>query len=114
MAIMQNRSLGHAVTIDTANNTYNPSDFAVPNSSIETVNTLGITKIIWTGDWVIKRGGVVVWQTANNTGFFDLNKAGISITVGNTAANIQINTTSSSATLILGVSKQSSTTANTW
>ena len=77
MAIMQNRSLGHAVTIDTANNTYNPSDFAVPNSSIETVNTLGITKIIWTGDWVIKRGGVVVWQTANtsmNSSSFSLNK----------------------------------------
>jgi hypothetical protein len=38
---------------------------------------------------------------------------GISLNTGSTA-NLTVNTTSSSATLILGVSKTSSTTANTW
>jgi hypothetical protein len=114
MSVIQNRSLGHAVTIDTANATYNLTDFAVPNSSVETVSSIAVTKIFWTGDWTIKRGGTVVWQTANNTGFWDLNKAGISLTAGNTAANLQINTTSTSATLMLGISKTSTTTASTW
>jgi hypothetical protein len=114
MAIIQNRSLGHAVTLDTANATYVVTDFAVPNSSIETVTNIAVTKIFWTGDWTIKRGGTLLWQTANNTGVWDLNKTGISLNSGNTAANLQINTTSTAATLVLGISKTSSTTANTW
>ena len=75
MAIIQNRSLGHAVTSDIAN---------------------------------------AVFQTANNTGVWDLNKTGISLTSGNTAANISINTTSTAASLILGISKTAYTTANTY
>jgi hypothetical protein len=114
MSIIQNRSLGHAVTLDTANATYLVTDFAVPNSSVETVTNIAVTKIFWTGDWTIKRGGTLIWQTSNNTGFWDLNKTGISLNAGNTAANLQINTTSSSATLMLGISKVSSTTASTW
>jgi hypothetical protein len=113
MSIIQNRSLGHAVTLDTANATYLVTDFAVPNTSVETVTNIAITKIFWTGDWTIKRGDTLIWQTANNTGFWDLNKTGISLNAGNTAANLQINTTSSSATLMLGISKVSSTIA-TW
>ena len=111
MAIIQNRSQGHAVTSDIANATYVVADFAITS---ETVTNIAITKIFWTGDWSIKRGGTVLWQTANNTGVWDLNKAGISLNSGNTAANLQINTTSSAATLVLGISKTSSTTANTW
>ena len=111
MSVIQNRSLGHAVTLDTANATYNLTDFA---TSSETVTNIAITKLAWTGDWVIKRGGTLLWQTANNTGFWDLNAAGISLNAGNTAANLQINTTSTSASLVLGISKTSYTTANTW
>lgn len=116
MAIIQNRSVGHAVTLDTANATYVVSDFATPNSSVETVTNIAITKIFWTGDWTIKRGGTILWQTANNTGSWDLNISGIALNSGssNTAANLQINTTSTSATLLLGISKKSYTTANTW
>jgi hypothetical protein len=114
MAIIQNRSLGHAVTSDIANVTYVAADFGVPNSTIETVTNFAITKIFWTGDWTIKRGGTVVFQTANNTGVWDLNAAGISLNSGNTAANLQINSTSTAASLILGISKTSSTTANTY
>lgn len=113
MAITQNRSKGHAVTVDIANANYQLADFAVPNSSIETVTGVCITKIIWTGDWTIKRGATVVFQTANNEGHWDLSSMGISLNTGSTA-NLTVNTTSSSATLILGVSKTSSTTANTW
>ena len=114
MAIIQNRSLGHAVTSDIANAVYQLTDFGVPNSTIETVTNIAITKIFWTGDWTIKRGGTVVFQTANNTGVWDLNKTGISLTSGNTAANLQINTTSTAASLILGISKTAYTTANTY
>jgi len=114
MAIIQNRSLGHAVTSDIANVTYVVTDFGVPNNTIETVTNIAITKIFWTGDWTIKRGGNVIFQTANNTGVWDLNKTGISLTSGNTAANLQINTTSTAASLILGISKTSYTTANTY
>ena len=114
MAIIQNRSLGHAVTSDIANAVYVLADFGVPNGTIETVTSFAITKIFWTGDWTIKRANTVVFQTANNTGVWDLNKSGISLNSGNTAANLQINTTSSSATLVLGISKTSSTTASTW
>jgi hypothetical protein len=115
MAIIQNRSQGHAVTSDIANATYVVVDFAVPNGTIETVTGFAITKIFWTGDWTIKRANTVVFQTANNTGVWDLNTAGISLTnSANAAANLSINTTSSAASLILGISKTSSTTANTW
>ena len=114
MAIIQNRSVGHAVTSDIANAVYQVTDFAVPNSSVETVTNVAVTKIFWTGDWTIKRGSTVIFQTANNTGVWDLNKAGISLNSGNTAANLQINSTSASASLILGISKTSYTTANTW
>jgi hypothetical protein len=111
MAILQNRSLGHASTADIANASYVPSDFAVTG---ETVTDIAITKIIWTGDWKIKRGNSVIWQTANNTGMWDLNAAGISLNSGNTAANLQINSTSSSATLVLGISKVSTSNAANW
>lgn len=114
MPIIQNRSLGHAVTLDTANATYVVADFASPNSSLETVTDIAITKIYWTGPWVISRGGSVIWQTANNNGVWDLNVSGISLNAGNTAANLQINSTSTSATLLLGISKKSSTTGNSW
>ena len=49
MAIIQNRSLGHAVTSDIANAVYQLTDFGVPNSTIETVTNIAITKIFWTG-----------------------------------------------------------------
>ena len=114
MAIIQNRSQGHAVTSDIANAVYVLADFGVPNSTIETVTSFAITKIFWTGDWTIKRANTIVFQTANNAGVWDLNAAGISLNSGNTAANLSINTTSSSATLVLGISKTSSTTASTW
>lgn len=114
MSIIQNRPLGHAVTLDTANASYAVADFASPNSSIETVTNIAITKIYWTGDWTIKRGANLIWQTANNAGAWDLNISGISLTAGNTAANLVINTTSTSATLLLGISKTSSTIGTTW
>ena len=112
MSVIQNRTQGHAVTLDTANASYAVTDFASPNSSVGTVTDIAITKIFWTGDWKISRGSTVIWQTANNTGAWDLNVSGISLTAGNTAANLVINTTSTNATLLLGISKKSSTTAS--
>lgn len=104
MPIIQNRPGGHAVTLDLANTTYQLTDFAAPNTSFENVTNLGITKIIWTGDWTISRGANVIFKTSNNTGHWDLNKTGIAI-VRSSDATIVVNTTSTSATLILGVSK---------
>lgn len=104
MAIIQNRPGGHAVTLDFSNTTYQLTDFATPNTSFETVTNLGITKIFWTGDWTISRGANVIFKTSNNTGHWDLNKTGIAIT-SSSGATISVNTTSSSATLVLGVSK---------
>lgn len=106
MAIIQNRRLGTAVTRDIANATYQITDFATPNTAQETVNSVSITQIYWTGDWTIKRGATIVFQTANNTGFWDLNSHGIALT-DNNAANLTINTTSTSATLLLKLSKVS-------
>jgi hypothetical protein len=98
MAIIQNRRLGTAVIRDIANATYQITDFATPNTSQETVNNVSITQIYWTGDWTIKRGATVVFR--------DLNSHGIALT-DNNAANLTINTTSTSATLVLKLSKVS-------
>lgn len=106
MGIILNPQRGHVTTRDMANASYVIADFASPNSSVETVTGVAISRILWTGDWVIKRGGVVVFQTANNVGVFDLTKHAISLT-DNTAANLTVNTTSTSATLILQLSKKS-------
>jgi hypothetical protein len=106
MAIIQNRRLGSAVIRDIANANYQITDFATPNTAQETVTNVSITQIYWTGDWTIKRGTTVVFQTGNNTGFWDLNSHGISLT-DNNAANLTINTTSTSATLVLKLSKTS-------
>jgi hypothetical protein len=113
MAIIQNRSLGHAVTLDVANSTYSCNSFAVPNSSVETVTGLAVTKILWTGPWTISIGSNLIFQTSNNEGVWDLNSMGISLG-GYAGANLNVNTTSTTATLILNVAKQSSTIASTW
>ncbi len=104
--IILNPQRGHVTTRDFANASYVITDFASPNTDVETVTGIAISRILWTGDWVIKRGGNIVFQTANNVGVLDLTKYAISLT-DNTAANLTVNTTSSSATLILQLSKKS-------
>jgi hypothetical protein len=111
MAIILNRIKGHAVTSDVANAAYVLTDFATPNASYEAVTGLTISKIFWTGDWTIKRGSSVIWQTANNTGAFDLRAAGIYLPTGN-SSNLSVNTTSSSASIILELGKISTTTVD--
>lgn len=114
MAIIKNQTnMGHAQTLDIANNTYNLVDFANPNTGIETITGLTVTKIIWTGDWSIKRGTTVVWQTPANTfGCFDLRSMGIVIGSNNTA-NLVVTTAGLASSLILEVSKQGYALSNT-
>ena len=113
MAIISNRRAGHVTTLDTANTTYNLTDFASPNTSVETVSAISIVKIFWTGDWTIKRGATTVFQTANNTGVWDLNSAGMAITA-NSTANLVLSTASSSASIMLNLGKTSTILTSTY
>lgn len=113
MAIISNRRAGHATTLDTANTTYNLTDFASPNTSVETVTALSITKIFWTGDWTIKRGATTVWQTANNTGVWDLNSAGIALSA-NATSNLVLSSTSTTGTILLNIGKTSTVLTSTY
>lgn len=108
MSIIQNHRRGKAVVHETANVEYALADFATPNAAIETVSGVTVSKIFWTGPWVIKRGSTVIFQTANNTGVWDLAAYGISLTQDPTA-NLAVNTSSATATLVIEVSKQSNT-----
>lgn len=108
MAIIQNHRRGKAVVHLTANVQHAITDFAVPNTAVETMDGLTVTKIFWTGPWTIARGANIIFQTANNSGVWDLAAYGIALTQDPTA-NLVVNTTSTGATIVIEVAKQSHT-----
>lgn len=106
MAIIKNQIGGHVNTLDVANVTYTTANLASPNTSVENVTAMGIAGIMWTGDWVIKQGNTVVFQSPSNTaGFWDLTSQGTIFQGANVSANITANTTGTSSTLSLRLTK---------
>ena len=96
----------HAIASVIANSTFTLANVASPNTSIETVTSINISQIFWTGPWTISWGNTVVFQTANNNGVWELDKAGM-LLAPNCTNSIVVNSTSTSATLVLKISKQS-------
>lgn len=112
MAIIRNQIAGHVATLDLANVSYTTANLASPNTSIETVTSMGVAGIMWTGDWVIKQGATVLFQSpANTAGFWDLTAQGMVFQGANTSANITANTTGTSSTLSLRLTKYAYNTA---
>jgi len=106
MPIIKNQISGHVGTLDFSNVTYTTANLASPNTDVETVTSMGLSKIMWTGDWSIKQGSNVIFQTAANTsGFFDFTAQGLVIQGANTAANITANTAGSTSTLCMSLTK---------
>jgi hypothetical protein len=106
MAVIKNQTGGHVGTLDVANATYTLANLAVPNTSIENVTGMGVARIKWTGDWVIKQGANVIFQCAANTvGDWDLQGQSMLLQGANTAANITANTTDTSSTLVMVLTK---------
>lgn len=111
MPVIKNQIAGHASTLDIANISYNVETISV-NTSIETVQRMGVSKIFWTGDWNIKQGATVLFQTAaNTTGVWDLSSQGIVLTGSNTSANIIANTAGTTSTLIMTITKYANNNA---
>ena len=109
MTIINNRPGQHVVTLDIANNSYQLSQFAMPNTSLETVTGLTITKIWWTGPWQVLRGNTVVFNSdaAASVGQWDLKGNGIVINI-NQSANVVVLTPSTNASILLEFGKISS------
>lgn len=113
MPVIKNQIAGHLNTLDFANVSYNVSQFSV-NTSIETVQRMGVSKIFWTGDWNIKQGANVIFQTAAGTsGTWDLSAQGIVLQGSNTSANITANNSGSTSncTLIMTITKYANNNA---
>lgn len=112
MGIIKNQISGHVGTLDIANATYTTANLASPNTSVESVTGMAVARILWTGDWVIKQGANVLFQSpAGTAGFWDLTAQGILLQGSNTAANITANTTGSSSTLSMILTKYAYNTA---
>ena len=112
MPIIKNQLGGHVGTLDTANASYSLADLASPNSSIETVTGMGIARLLWTGDWKVTQGNTVIFQTpAATSGTWDISSEGILLMASNNAANIVANTTGSSSTLVMVLTKYAYNTA---
>lgn len=81
-------------------------------SSNEVVKGMGVSKILWVGDWVVKQGANVLFQSqVNSTGFFDLSAQGLVFQGSNTVANITANSSVTTGTLTLIVTKYARNTA---
>lgn len=112
MSIIRNQIAGHVATLDLANVSYTVANLASPNTSVETVTSMGIAGIMWTGDWVIKQGATVLFQSpANTAGFWDLTSQGVIFQGANTSANITANTAGTTSTLSLRLTKYAYNTA---
>ena len=112
MSIIKNQLGGHVNTLDIANASYTTANLSSPNTSVETVTSMGIAGIMWTGDWVIKQGTTILFQSpANTCGFWDLTSQGMIFQGANTSANITANTTGSASTLSLRLTKYAYNTA---
>jgi hypothetical protein len=108
--IVKNQISGSAATLDIATNSYAINAFAVPNTSVEVMLGISVTSIIWTGDWVVKNGNTVVWQTpAGTAGQIDLGLIGA--IVSSNSGNLSVTTAGSASSIALRVSKYSYNTA---
>ena len=111
--IVKNQISGHAGTVDLANNSYNLSAFAANTS--ETVNSIAITHLVWSGDWSIKMGNVVVWQTyANTFGEIDFTAMGLVLNQNpncSPTGNLTISTVGGQSSIALRVAKYGYNTA---
>lgn len=112
MPIIKNQISGHVGTLDFSNVTYTTANLASPNTDVETVTAMGLSKIMWTGDWSVKQGSNVIFQTsANSSGFFDFTAQGLVLQGSNTSANITANTAGSTSTLSMILTKYARNTA---
>lgn len=112
MPIIKNQIGGHVGVVDIANASYTTANLASPNTSVETVTGVGVARILWTGDWVVKQGANILFQTgANTSGTWDLTAQGLVLQGANTAANITANTAGSSSTIALILTKYAYNTA---
>jgi hypothetical protein len=112
MPIIKNQIGGHVGTLDFANVTYTTANLASPNTDVETVSAMGLAKIMWVGDWSVKQGSNVIFQTtANSSGFFDFTAQGLVLQGSNTAANLTANTSASTSTLSMILTKYAKNTA---
>ena len=82
-----------------------PTDLSA-NSSIETVTSAAISKIIFTGPWTFYRGGNLVWRTFDTSQTHDFAALGTSLGQY-PGATIVCNTASASASLMIQISKGS-------
>lgn len=111
MPVIKNQIGGHASTLDLANVNYTLANISV-NTAVETVQRMGVSKILWTGDWVISQGANVVFRSpANTAGFWDLSAQGIVFQGSNAAANIVANTAGTTSTLVMTVTKYANNNA---
>lgn len=70
--VLRNQKSGHATLLfNTSNTNVQITDLATPNTSVETVTSAPITKLIWNGDWVVARGGATI-ATLSGEGHWDL------------------------------------------
>jgi hypothetical protein len=103
----QNRLYGHAWFSATANVTIALADCAA--NTTENVQNIAITNIIHSGPWSIYRGSNLVWQTSNTDYTFDFAAHGTALSQYS-GATLVCNTASTTASILIQVSKQS--TAN--
>jgi hypothetical protein len=104
--IIKNQTSASATTLDIVSNSYAINAFAFPNTSVEVMQGISVTSIIWAGDWVVRNGNNVVWQTpAGTAGQIDLGLIGAIIP--SNSGNLSVTTTGSASTIALRVSKYS-------
>ena len=113
MPIMDNKPGKRATLLLIANGSFALSDFATPNTSVETVQELTLRSINWTsnGVWTIARGANTL-MTLTNDGVWDLAGWGIGV-LKDTSANLTITLSSgSTGTILIDVGKKSTVANN--
>jgi len=113
MPVIKNQMAGHAGVVDIANNSYALSAFAANTS--ETITGIAICQMAWSGDWTIKMGNTVVWQTyANTFGEIDFTSMGCTLAQNINCSpngNLTISTIGVQSSIALRISKYSYNTA---
>jgi hypothetical protein len=112
MPVIKNQIGGHVGTLDVSTNaSYNAASLSV-NTSIETVNSMGIARLLWTGDWEVKQGANLLFKSATGTsGTWEISSQGMILQGSNTVANVTANTTTTNSTLIMVISKYATNNA---
>lgn len=75
-------------------------------STNEVLKAMGVSKIMWVGDWVVRQGANVLFQTTSGTsGLMDFYSQGIVLQGSNTVANITANSAATTGTISLILTK---------